>query len=72
MAVPSQQQLHRPMLEIVSGAGDDIVALQEVKDALIRQFSLDDRDLAERVPSGQSSFVTCVYWVGLAGMTSPV
>ena len=36
--------------------------LQEVKDALIRQFSLADRDLAEKVPSGQSRFVTRVYW----------
>ena len=62
MAVPSQQQLHRPILEIVVGARDHVVPLQEVKDALIRQFSLDDRDLAEKVPSGQSRFVTRVYW----------
>ena len=62
MAVPSQQQLHRPLREIVVGARDHIVPLQEVKDALIRQFSLDDRDLGEKVPSGQSRFVTRVYW----------
>ena len=62
MAVPSQQQLHRPILEIVDGARGDVVPLQELKDALIRQFSLSDLDLAEKVPSGQNRFVNRVYW----------
>lgn len=62
MTVPTQQQFHRPILEIVSGAKDDVVPLQEVKDALIDQFSLDDKDLAEKVPSGQNRFTNRVYW----------
>ena len=56
MAVPSQQDLHRPILEIVSGANDDVVPLQQVKAALIQRFSLDDKHLAERVPSEPKRF----------------
>ena len=62
MPVPSQQDLHRPILEMVSGAQDSVVSLQQVKAALIERFSLDDKDLAERVPSGQSRFTNRVYW----------
>ncbi len=62
MAVPSQQDLHRPILEITREADDEIISLQQIKGALIQRFSLDDTDLAERVPSGQSRFTNRVYW----------
>ena len=62
MAVPTQQQLHRPILEIVSGVRGHAVSLQEVRNALIHRFSLDDIALEERVPSGQNRFSNRVYW----------
>ena len=62
MAVPSHQDLHRPILEITSKAHDEIVSLQRIKDALIQRFSLDQQDLAERVPSGQNRFTNRAYW----------
>ena len=62
MAVPTQQDLHRPILEIVSGANDDVVPLQQVKAALIERFSLDDKDLAERVSSGRKKFTIRANW----------
>ena len=52
MAVPSQQALHRPILEIIKGTETDVVSLQQIKSALVEHFSLDSNDLAEKVPSG--------------------
>ena len=62
MAVPSQQLLHRPILEIVGQTVDEIVSIQRIRTALIRQFSLDEKDLSEVVPSGQNRFANRVYW----------
>ena len=62
MAVPSQQQLHRPILEMVSQTEEEIVSLRQIKSALIQHFSLEDKDLAESVPSGQNRFTNRVYW----------
>ena len=62
MAVPSQQELHRPILETINGAEDDVVSVQQIRSALIQRFSLDDQDLTERVPSGQNRFNNRVYW----------
>ena len=62
MAVPSQQDMHRPILEITSKAHDEIVSLQQIKEALIQRFSLDHKDLAERVPSGQNRFTNRLHW----------
>ena len=62
MAVPSQQALHRPILEIIKGTEKDVVSLQQIKSALIEHFSLDSNDLAEKVPSGQNRFTNRAYW----------
>ena len=63
MVVPSQKQLHRPVLEIVEGAQEDIVSSQRIKEALIIRFSLTDADLLERVPSGnQTRFDNRMNW----------
>ena len=62
MTVPTQQQLHRPILEFVAQPQLKVVSLQQIRSALIQQFSLDDNDLAESVPSGQNRFLNRVYW----------
>ena len=63
MAVPSQKQLHRPTLEIVGAAHEEVVSFRQVKDHLIDTFSLSESDLLERVPSGrQTRFENRVYW----------
>ena len=62
MAVPPQQQLHRPILEIVSQAADEVVSIQRIRTTLIRRFSLNEEDLSEVVPSGQNRFANRVYW----------
>ena len=62
MAVPSQQELHLPILQTVMDAEDDVVSLQQIKSALLQRFSLDGKDLAERVPSGQNRFTNRVSW----------
>ena len=62
MAVPPQQRLHRPILEFAKGAGDEVLALQEIRDRLAHQFLLSKSDLAERVSSGQNRFTNRVYW----------
>ena len=62
MAVPSQQELHRSILQTVMEAEDDVVSLQQIKSALLQRFSLDGKDLAERVPSGQNRFTNRVSW----------
>ena len=63
MGVPTQKQLHRPILEIVDGAEEDIVSLQQIKESLIERFSLTEGDLLEKVPSGrQTRFENRTYW----------
>ena len=63
MAVPTQKQLHRPFLEIVDGADDNIVPLQSIRKSLIERFALTEDDLLEKVPSGQQTrFVNRLYW----------
>ena len=63
MGVPTQKQLHRPILEIVDGAEEDIVSLQQIKESLIERFSLTEGDLLEKVPSGQQTrFENRTYW----------
>ena len=53
MAVPTQKQLHRPILEIVDGAEEAVVFTQLIKESLVERFVLTEDDLLERVPSGQ-------------------
>ena len=63
MTVPSQKQLHRPILEIVEGAEEDVVSLQSIRDSLVKRFSLTEEDLLEKVPSGQQTrFENRAYW----------
>ena len=62
MTVPPQKKLHRPILEMVKETRNDAVSSQHIKSALIDHFSLDETDLAERVPSGQNRFANRVYW----------
>ena len=63
MAVPSQRQLHRPVLEIMVGAQEDILSSQEIKVSLAKRFSLVEDDLKQRVPSGhQTRFENRIHW----------
>ena len=63
MAVPTQKQLHRPILEIVDGAEEDVVSLQSIRESLVERFSLTEDDLLEKVPSGQQTrFENRAYW----------
>ena len=63
MTVPSQKQFHRPVLEIVDGAQEDIVSSQRIRETLIKRFSLSSDDLLERVPSGnQTRFNNRMNW----------
>ena len=52
MAVPSQKELHRPILEIVDGAKEDIMSNQYIIEKVIERFSLTNDDILEKVPSG--------------------
>ncbi len=62
MAVPSQQQFHRPILEMANDAHGDGISLQQVFAALIKLFSPDDNDLAEMISSGQKRFTNRARW----------
>lgn len=63
MPVPSQKLLHRPILEMLNDAGEGILLLRDVKDALVQNFSLSEAELQERTPSGQQTrFDNRVYW----------
>ena len=63
MTVPSQKQFHRPVLEIVDGAREEVVPSQRIREALITRFSLSGDDLLERVPSGnQTRFDNRMNW----------
>ena len=63
MVVASQKQLHRPILEIVDGAEEEVVSLQSIRESLVERFSLTEDDLLEKVPSGQQTrFENRAYW----------
>ena len=59
MAVPSQQQLYRPLLEFVAQGR---VSFRDVKDKLADHFSLNEDELAEKVPSGLYRFTNRIWW----------
>ncbi len=54
MAVPPQNELHRPLLEIALGAGEPLHKTQYLETVAYR-LSLTAEDLAEMLPSGQQS-----------------
>ncbi len=63
MAVPSQRELHRPILEIADGAKEDVVPKQYIREKVIERFSLTDDDVLEKVPSGgQTRLENRVSW----------
>ena len=62
MAVPSQQELHRPILETIQDAEGSVVSYPQIRSALIRRFSLKAADLTERMPSGQNKLMKRVRW----------
>lgn len=54
MAVPTLDELHRPVLRIVNDAGQRL-ARQQILKCLVSLFNLSDGDLQEMVPSGGQS-----------------
>ncbi len=63
MPIPTQQQLYRPVLQLVNDARGEIVSLAQIRLSLAERFSLTDDELAEKVPSGeQTRFVNRLYW----------
>ena len=62
MAVPTQKQFHRPILEIVRDR-KSIVPRVQISQALVGRFALTETDLQDMVPSGmQTRFDNRVYW----------
>ena len=62
MTMPTQRELHLPILEILNGV-DDVVHFRIIKDTLAERFSLTDAELAELVPSGRTTrFVNRSWW----------
>ncbi len=64
MTVPTQAQLHRPILEIVCEThGGSVVSLKQIRESLIERLGLTEYDLREKVPSGgQTRFENRAYW----------
>ena len=61
MAVPSLDELHRPVLELMNGASSPLTRKQ-VTENLIVAFALTDSDMQEIVPSGQSRIENSANW----------
>ena len=62
MPVPTQSELHRPLLEIAYET-DNALHTKQYMDAIVSRLSLTTNDLAEMVPSGlQSRIENRVYW----------
>ena len=72
MAVPSQRELHRPILEIADGAKEDIMPKQYISEKVIERFSLTNDEILEKVPSGgQTRLENRVTWA-LSYLKKPV
>ena len=54
MVLPTQSQLHIPILETLSGL-EDGAHIRIIKDTLAERFSMTVAELAELIPSGQST-----------------
>ena len=62
MAVPTQKEFHRPILEIVRDR-KSIVPRVQISQTLVGRFALTETDLQEMVSSGlQTRFDNRVYW----------
>ena len=61
MAVPTQKELHRPILEMVANA-EGTVLLSDVKERMVSLFGLNDDDLQEILPTGKRRFDNRLYW----------
>lgn len=62
MPVPTQKQLHRPILEILSEL-KSVVSRVQIRERLSQSFALTEGDLQDMVPSGtQTRFDNRIYW----------
>lgn len=62
MAIPSKKELHRPILEIVDGAKEDVLYRRDLVEKVIEHFSLTNDDILERISAGNSRLETRVNW----------
>ena len=62
MAVLSQNQLHRPILEILDSPEVDVLSRHQLFEALAECLSLSKDDLGERFDSGQTKFEKNTEW----------
>ena len=62
MAIPSQKDLRKPVLEIADGAEGDIISNRYIEQAAIKCFSLTENELRETVSTGQTKFENRVGW----------
>ena len=62
MTLPTQNQLHRPVLEIVD-TDAEVVPRLRLKEMLVDRFSITEAEVLERNASGDSKFMKRVDWV---------
>ena len=62
MAVPSQKDLRKPVLEIANGAEGDIISNRYIEQAALKCFPLTENELQETVSTGQTKFENRVGW----------
>lgn len=55
MAVPSFNEMYRPILEFLEDG--QIFPTHEIRSYVIEKLELSERDIAERLPSGRSTFL---------------
>ncbi len=72
MAVPTQTDLHRPILEILAEHGDQ-VSIEQIIEPLVRSFSLTESDQREMNPSGRvtrlrANIGWALFWLKRAGL----
>ena len=61
MSVPKYYEMHKPILEFMADGRSR--SFGELKEALVRRFSLTESDLAQMMPSGrQTYFVNRAGW----------
>ena len=62
MAIPSKNELRRPILEIVDGAKEAVLYRRDIVEKVIEHFSLTSDDKLERIPAGKSRLETRLDW----------
>lgn len=62
MSIPTYQEIMRPLLEYLAQTGEERVALESIRAALVKHFQLPEEEFEKRLSSGERLFFNRIRW----------